>query len=46
MDKAIFLNNNAEIVDNKEKVMVFMTSTSHDEVVQRVRNVLNWMHPS
>lgn len=43
---AAFLSNNAEIVDNEEKVTVFVTSPSYDEVVERVTYVLNWMDPS
>jgi hypothetical protein len=38
-----FFSNNVEYDDNKEEVMVFVTSLTYVEVVARVREVLKWM---
>jgi hypothetical protein len=46
MDKAAFLKGNAECVDPKEVVMVFTTSPTYAEVVERIRFDLKWMEPS
>lgn len=44
--QAVFSSNNVDILDNKEKVMVFVTSPSYDEVAKRVKNISNWLDPS
>jgi hypothetical protein len=36
-------SNNVKYVDNKEEVMVFVTSPTYVEVVAGVREVLKWM---
>jgi hypothetical protein len=46
MNKAAFLKGNAECVDPKEVVMVFTTSPTYAEVVERIRFDLKWMEPS
>ena len=45
VDKAAFLKGNTEC-DPEEVVMVFGTSPTYAEVVERVRNDLKWMEPS
>ena len=45
LDKVAFMTNNADILDDNEKVIVFETSPNYDEVIERVRYVLNWMDP-
>ena len=43
LDKAAFMDGNA---DEWEEAMVFDTSPSYDDIVVKVRNVLNWINPS
>ena len=43
LDKAAFMDGNA---DEGEEAMVFDTSPSYDDIVVKVRNVLNWINPS
>ncbi|KAE8766242.1 hypothetical protein D1007_62726 [Hordeum vulgare] len=43
MDKEAFLTNN---VDADEEAIVFDTSPSYDELVAKVRHVLEWMNPN
>ena len=45
VDKEAFFSNNGEYVDDEEKVMVFANSPTYEEVMERVRQVLNWMDP-
>ena len=45
VDKAAFLKGNTEC-DPEEVVMVFGTSPTYAEVVEKVRNDLKWMEPS
>jgi len=43
LDKATFMNGNA---DEGEEAMVFDTSPSYDDIVVKVRIVLNWINLS
>ena len=43
LDKAAFMDGNA---DEGEEAMVFDTSLSYDDIVVKVRSVLNWINPS
>ena len=43
LDKAAFMDGNA---DEGEEAMVFDTSASYDDIVVKVRSVLNWINPS
>lgn len=43
LDKVAFLSNNE---DKGEEPMVFETSPSYEEVVEKVRHVLEWMDPN
>ena len=43
LDKAAFMHGNA---GEGEEAMVFETSPSYDDIVVKVRNVLNWINPS
>ena len=43
LDKAAFMDGNA---DEGEEAMVFDTSPSYDDIVVKVRNILNWINPS
>ena len=43
LDKAAFMDGNA---DEGEEAMVFDTSPSYDDIVVKVRSVLNWINPS
>ena len=45
VSKEEFFSNNAEYVDNEEKVMVFRTSPTYFQVVARVKEVLKWTDP-
>ena len=41
LDKDAFFSSNA---DNNEEVLVFDTSPTYDEILEKVRSVLNWMN--
>src|SRR3989337_552851 len=43
LDKAAFMDGNA---DEGEEAMVFDTSPSYDDIVMKVRSILNWINPS
>ena len=43
LDKVAFMDGNA---DEGEEAMVFDTSPSYDDIVVKVRSVLNWINPS
>jgi hypothetical protein len=46
IDKASYLKGNVDCVDPDEVVMVFATSPTYAEVLERVMMDLKWMEPS
>ena len=44
LDKEAFLSSNTD--DDEEEVLVFDTSPSYEEVVEKVRCVLKWLNPN